>query len=214
MRQQTTTDRQNPRYETKTAYHTRSWSGWLRQHLHDDARGRYIAFSLSTDYSQERLARRINANCPAGVFIFVLPAVSRMGVRHFHGLIRIPESASTEWSIAEIREHDMLITIRVPTVLKDFLWNPETWNRDSRFGNLHLRHDDASPTPRVAFLTFGSDAAESVLTYWSKTSDGEIRKFSEGEFEPHAHRLAVKSRTGRPPKPRVFTQQSDVQVRF
>ena len=46
----------------------------------------------------------------------------------------------------------------------------------------------------------------SVLDYWQKTSDRELRDFSKGDFFPKVNRLKVRVRKGRDPLPRKFSR--------
>ena len=180
----------------------RSFDQWMQQTLHDDTGGCYVAFSLNTRYSQQAFTDRISERCSNRQFFYVLPATSWGGRVHYHGLIRFPATRlepTNRWVSAEINEDGNALPIWVPLVLKELAWNAKTKNTGSTFGDLHLRNDGT----HVELLTSGSCVAASVLDYWQKTSDGEVRDFSSGDFFPYDNRRAVKVRTGRPPKPRV-----------
>ncbi len=187
---------------------SKSWTNWLKQHLHDDTKGRYFAFTLTTNYSDFVLRKKLENHCldphHSGTFVFLLPATSASGHKHYHGLIRVPASDATV-GVTEvtIEEHGQDKTIHVPWVLRSLLWNSYTINPHSTFGNLHLRHVPTSDGYRVEPLIFNSDIADSVIHYWKKTLDHELRDFSEGAFIPHDVRAAIKVRTGRDPHPRT-----------
>lgn len=177
--------------KTQQIKKARAWVRWLKQHIHDDKKGRYVAFSLITRYSEDKVIELIKERCKKkGVFVFLLPAISFAGTKHFHGLVRLPLvslKGNRNWTVAEIREHDEPLPIRVPIVLYDCFWNRDTFNTGSTFGNLHLRHDGRL----VDILTPHSFVARSVMAYWTKTTDGELRDFDEGRFVPHKHRTLL-----------------------
>lgn len=176
---------------------THAWTNWLKQHLHDDTNGRYAAFTLTTEYSQWVLREKFSDRCSAGTFVFLLPATSARGHQHFHGLIRVPANAIQCQTEVTIREAGRDKSIEVPELLRTLLWNRYTQTTKSTFGDLHLRNDGK----QVVLMTYRTDAAASVLSYWKKTSDHEVRDFSNGEFIPHHHRTAIKVRKGRDPLP-------------
>lgn len=181
----------------------RAWTRWLKQHLHDDVYGRYVAFSLNTQYRKETLSQKFSTRCPDGVFVFLLPAVSRAGRIHYHGFIRVPVErieALQDWTPAVICQQGCHYTIRVPRIIRNLLWNSHTKNEESAFGNLHLDNHDE----HLSLITYGSGGSQKILNYWNKTRDGEVRMFSEGEFIPHEARKLVPVRKGRDPKPRVW----------
>lgn len=182
------------------------WTNWLKQHLHDDTKGIYFAFTLTTDYSGFALRKKFETLCldrlHRGTFVFLLPATSARRHKHYHGLIRVPATDIFGFTEVTIQEHGWDKSISVPWVLRSLLWNDLTKNRYSTFGNLHLRNEATDRGYRVAPLTFQSDTADSVVDYWTKTFDHELRDFSEGEFIPHSVRASIKVRTGRDPQPR------------
>lgn len=180
------------------------WISWINQQLHDDTNGRYFAFSLNSAYQMNWLTQRLEARCPRSVFFYVLPAISFAGNYHFHGLGRLAAEHLDNkalWVKVPINEHSKEITIKVPQILHDVLWRrsanqKKSWNI---FGDLHLRHTGRY----LDTFTYGPGVAHSVLSYLGKTSDGEIREFSQGDFVPFDHRSLIKVRTGREPKPRT-----------
>ena len=191
----------HPLNNQQAAVYKKAWTRWMRQHLHDDPGGRYVAFTLTTRFSRRKLERRIKERCGPGTFFYLLPAVSYMGMLHYHGLIRFPSSEMGSvdgWIEVEISDDSVPFPIKVPAVLNHLLWNQRTDNTGSTFGNLNLRHDGA----KVEILTHGGHTANSVLTYWEKTNDGELRDFTAGDFVPFDHRKGIPVRKGRPPRPK------------
>lgn len=190
---------------------SRRWTNWLRQHLHDDTKGIYFAFTLTTSYAEFTLKKKFETRCldrrHRGTFVFLLPATSARGHKHYHGLIRVPATDIFGFTDVTIQEHGWDKSISVPWALRSLLWNNLTENPHSTFGNLHLRNCDTGRGYRVDPLMFQSDTADSVIDYWKKTLDHELRDFSEGEFIPHNVRASVKVRAGRDPQPRKETIQ-------
>jgi hypothetical protein len=184
-----------------TVFETNQWIRWLNQHLHDDKNGRYAAFSLSTSYSVESIRKRFEARCPDETFIFLLPSVSAGGNEHFHGLVRIPERATTDlrsWVPVLISEDNSDLGIYVPQPIKSIFWNPRSTQLESNLGDIHFSSDGE----RIKLFTYRNGNAQGVFRYWKKRRDGEIRHFGEGEFIPHRNRTAIRVRTGRDPQPR------------
>lgn len=194
-----------------------TWTRWLHQTFNDDAFGHWIAFTLNTRYSVNQLVDKFETRCQytaqlfyhlaptdsrartrrRGVCAFVMPAISLNGRLHFHGLIRIPRQDLDPvelWNNVTFNESGCLRTIRIPPVLKHLLFRrPDS--EQSTFGDIHLRHDGE----RVVFLNEDGQTADSVLSYWSKVKDGEMRKFSDGQFVPHAVRAVLSVRRTREP---------------
>jgi len=183
------------------------WIRWLKQTLHDDFHGLYCAFSLNTRYGMDVLSKRFEDRCAhinkdsknhylESAYVFLLPAISNGGRRHYHGWIRLPKcriEAPESWRSFPMKEHGTPIRIKGPSLLKDFLFT-NRWNSTSMFGDLHVRHSGG----RVEWLSHSDPA--SVLAYWSNTSDGELREFAKGAFIPHNVRTAIPVRKGREPK--------------
>ena len=201
--------------ETKRT--TNAWCRWLNQLLHDDHDGYWIAFTLTTRYSLNALAKRMSDRCQMvdgyqptdsdqrqrrnGLCAYILPAVSAAKHRHSHGLLRIPRSAcppDTDWVPVTISESSRPLVIRVPSILQRLLWAKPT-AKTSTFGNLHLRHRNGA----VDLLT--KKTADSVWSYWNQSRDGEHRNFDEGVFAPWRMRSALNIRQGR--EPRVVKRQ-------
>lgn len=196
-----------------------AFSRWLRQMIHDDKNGRYIAFSLNTRYELDTLRALMEERTwmvahdvhgltredtgaklrAFGIFFFLLPATSSSGNKHYHGMIRIPANDVPEkehWTWVNIKEQGKTTPLFVPRLVADLLFPRSRQSGNSAFGDLHLRNDGT----HLSFLDWKSPTAESVLQYWMKESDGELRHFSEGEFVPHKVRAALPIRQGRQPR--------------
>ena len=190
---------------------TDAWCRWLKQLIHDDCAGRWVAFSLTTRYSILALAKRFAEKCQAvdgwlpsdtpehqrqnGTCAYILPSTSASDHRHAHGLIRIPADQCVSeglWVSATIHRSNNPLTIAVPHVLKRLLWKHND-SPYSTFGNIHLRHENG----RVDLLT--PDSTQSVLNYWNQNFDGEYRDFDQAVFAPWRFRAALNIRQGRSP---------------
>lgn len=185
-----------------TMFETQQYVRWLDQHLHDDSKGRYAAFSLSTSYVVKSIRKRLEARCLDETFVFLLPSVSAGGNEHFHGLVRIPERSTTDpryWVPALISEESKDLGIYVPLSIRNIFWNPHSTQLESNLGDLHFDNDGE----RVHLFTHQRGHAYRVFRYWKKRRDGEIRHFGESEFIPHRNRAAIKVRKGRDPLPRT-----------
>ena len=190
---------------------TNTWCRWLKQAIHDDHYGHWVAFSLTTRYRLSTLAERFTERCRlvdgwtaehsesrmrrSGLCAYILPAVSAAKHAHFHGLLRLPRSeclSDADWVSATIQESSSPLSIRVPPILRTLLWKKPD-SPQSTFGNIHLRHTDR----RVELLT--PKSGQSVLSYWNQNRDGEHRDFDEAVFAPWGMRHALKIRRGREP---------------
>jgi len=190
---------------------TNTWCRWLKQAIHDDHYGHWVAFSLTTRYRLSTLAERFTERCRlvdgwtaehsesrmrrSGLCAYILPAVSAAKHAHFHGLLRLPRSecpSDADWVSATIQEDSSPLSIRVPPILRTLLWKKPD-SPQSTFGNIHLRHTDG----RVELLT--QQSGQSVLSYWNQNRDGEHRDFDEAVFAPWGMRRALKIRRGREP---------------
>lgn len=200
--QQAERPRSLPRSHQLTRFETKQWVRWLAQHLHDDKKGRYAAFSLNSLYSLRALRKRCEARCPDETFVFLLPAVSASGMEHYHGLVRVPERSTTDprcWVQALISEDSKDCGIYVPLPIKNLFWSPNPSKLDSNLGDIHFNNDG----DQVQLFTHERGDAYRVFRYWEKRRDGEIRHFGEGEFMPHRNRAAIRVRKGRDPLPRT-----------
>ncbi len=191
----------------------RVWASWTKQLLHDDHHGHWAAITLNTHYRQHALYQLMAQQCwdqsrlrpwdsrhdlrAHGACFYVLPATTWAGRQHFHGLVRVPRAdvEPTQWWVpVVIREHSKPLTIRVPMALKRVLyrhpWTHE-YREESIFGDLHLRHVDGY----VDFLGHDTATTESILNYWRKRSDGELRNFNDSEFVPNEVRMALPIRS-------------------
>ena len=188
-----------------------TWCRWLKQAIHDDHYGHWVAFTLTTRYRLSVLAERFTDRCQAvdgwtaehsdlrmrrsGLCAYILPAVSAAKHAHFHGMLRLPRSEcppDADWVPVEIREDSSPLSIRVPPILRTLLWKKAD-SPQSTFGNIHLRHTDG----RVELLT--QKSGQSVLSYWNQHRDGEHRDFDEAVFAPWGMRNVLKIRRGREP---------------
>ena len=188
-----------------------TWCRWLKQAIHDDHYGHWVAFTLTTRYRLSTLAERFTERCRlvdgwtaehsdlrmrrSGLCAYILPAVSAANHSHFHGMLRLPRSEcppDADWVPVEIRESRQRPTILVPPILRTLLWKKAD-SPQSTFGNIHLRHTDG----RVELLT--QKSGQSVLSYWNQNRDGEHRDFEAAVFAPWGMRRASKIRRGREP---------------
>ena len=188
-----------------------TWCRWLKQAIHDDHYGHWVAFTITTRYRLSTLAERFTERCRlvdgwtadhsdlrmrrSGLCAYILPAVSAAKHAHFHGLLRLPRSecpSDADWVSATIQEDSSPLSIRVPPILRTLLWKKPD-SPQSTFGNIHLRHTDG----RVELLT--QQSGQSVLSYWNQNRDGEHRDFDEAVFAPWGMRRALKIRRGREP---------------
>lgn len=219
----TTTNASNPTDYALRRRVAEASTRWLKQMMHDDESGRYVAFSLNTRYrvatllsgtetlrsKMERQAWSVANELHGltqgdtvarlrdfGIFFFLLPATSSRGNEHYHGLVRIPAVDVPEtdrWVSVNIKEGGRITPLMVPPVVADLLFPNSRQSGNSTFGDLHLRNDGI----HVSFLDGQSFTTRSVLQYWMKESDGEVRHFSEGEVIPEEVRLALPIRQGR-----------------
>ena len=190
---------------------TNAWCRWLKQAIHDDHYGHWVAFTLTTRYRLAVLAERITERCQAvdgwtpehsdlrmrrfGLCAYILPAVSAAKHAHFHGLLRLPRSecpSDADWVSATVQESSSGLSILVPPILRTLLWKKAD-SPQSTLGNIHLRHADG----RVELLT--AKSSQSVLSYWNQHRDGEHRDFDEAVFAPWGMRNVLKIRRGREP---------------
>ena len=204
--------KETQRPTTETRRTTNAWCRWLDQLIHDDHLGYWVAFTLTTRYSLTDLEKKMTDRCQLidgkqptdsdqrqrinGLCAYMLPAVSAAKHRHIHGLLRIPHATCppiTDWVTVTISESSHPLEIRVPSILQRLLWAKPT-AETSTFGNLHLRHRDGA----VELLT--QKTADSVLSYWNQSRDGEHRNFDEGVFAPWRMMGALRIRQGREPR--------------
>ena len=188
-----------------------AWCRWLKQVIHDDAYGHWVAFTLTTRYRLSVLAQRFTERCRlvdgwtadhsdlrmrrSGLCAYILPAVSAANHSHFHGILRLPRSEcppDAEWVTVKIDEASKRLKISVPPILRALLWKKPD-SPQSTFGNVHLRHTDH----RVELLD--PKSGQSVLSYWNQNRDGEHRDFDEAVFAPWGMRNVLKIRRGREP---------------
>jgi hypothetical protein len=190
---------------------TNAWCRWLRQAIHDDHYGHWVAFTLTTRYRLSVLAERFTDRCQSvdgwtlehsdlrrrrsGLCAYILPAIAASNHAHFHGMVRLPRSEcppDDEWVPITIQEASSWLSIRVPPILRTLLWKKPD-SPQSTFGNIHLRHADGM----VELLT--PKSGQSVLSYWNQHRDGEHRDFDAAVFAPWGMRGVLKIRRGREP---------------
>ena len=193
-----------------------SWGKYLDQLVNDDVLGAYVSFSLTTTASIDVLARVFHRRCLAatniynpiprstlnrkeirkwsrsqlahrGTMVFLLPSTSAAGLYHYHGLVRTPR----EWS------HSLLpLThyvngkkeeVKVPTAVDFVLGKVRKDASNDLLRNINLTHDG----DRVVLLHENAAIRASVIAYYQKTKDGEVRDFTQAQFIPHIIRKAL-----------------------
>ena len=208
-----------PSSPTPTPVQTKSnasWGKYLNQLVGDDVLGAYCAFSLTTTASIEILARILRRRCLAatnlhnpiprrqlnrvelkkwsrsqiahrGTMVFLLPSTSASGLYHFHGLVRTPR----EWSHSLLPINHYVNgkkeEVRVPQEVDFVLGKVRRDASNDLLRNINLTH-----VGDIAVLLHENAAVRaSVIAYYQKTNDGEVRDFSAAQFIPHIIRKAL-----------------------
>ena len=119
--------------------------------------------------------------------VFLLPSTSAAGLYHYHGLVRTPR----EWS------HSLLpLThyvngkkeeVKVPTAVDFVLGKVRKDASNDLLRNINLTHDGE----RAVLLHENAAIRASVIAYYQKTKDGEVRDFTQAQFIPHIIRKAL-----------------------
>jgi len=132
-----------------------------------------------------------------GSMVFLLPAISSAGTQHFHGLVRTPREFShallTMNHYCEGKKVRVIVPQEVTFVLGR-IRRDNAGNDILRNINIHT-HRTLWSLPvddeRASLLHLDADARTSVLAYYTKTSDGEVRDFNNAHFVPHIIRKAL-----------------------
>ena len=195
------------RIDSQNLHAKNSWCLWLRQLIHEDTHGKYFAASLNTHLTPDVLVAKLDRRCQfqnvelnlrnkdsnarkrrRGTCAFVLPALSALGNRHYHLLIRVPRLYAEPWLPCDIHEHSRTISIDAPTIVSGIFHTRFGTHTDRTFTDLHILNDGRSAVPIEP-----GDLDARVMGYWQKRSDGEWRSFDHAEWVPMNVRTALPS---------------------
>lgn len=194
-----------------------SWSHYLAQLINDDKLGSYCAWSLMTKATLDVITPLLHRRCLVatnlhnptprrqlnraelerwsrsqiahrGTMVFILPATSVEGVAHFHGLIRTPREFCDVVLPLNTYVNGTAMEVMVPQEVA-FVFGAMRGDHKGNdlLRNINLTHDKG----RAVLLHVDSVVREKVLSYYQKTSDGEVRDFTNAHFVPHIIRKAL-----------------------